>query len=90
MTIALKHNNTTIIGIYENKLDFAYSNFNFTYNEGYIKVKSKLFDCYKEKEIISTISFSKEYTEEEAINGYIRYSLKSDIKRYGINLYKLE
>ena len=91
MIIALKHNNTTIIGIYENLLDFAFSNFTFEILETkQIKITSKHFNNYKETEIISKVSYSKEYSNQETIKDYVINFLKKDIKRYGIKIFKIE
>jgi hypothetical protein len=91
MKIALKHDNTTIIGIYENLLDFAYSDFIFEILETkQIKITNKHFNNYKETEIISKVSYSKEYSNQETIKDYVINFLKKDIKRYGIKIFKIE
>lgn len=91
MIIALKHDNSTLIGIYENLLDFCYSNFNFEITtQREIKTTSKHFQNYMKKEILSTISYSKKYTKEEMIINYAKNQFKNDIKRYGIEIFKIE
>jgi hypothetical protein len=91
MITAFKHDNSTIIGIYENLLDFAYSNFTFEILETkQIKITSKHFNNYEETEIISKVSYSKEYSNQEAIKDYIINFLKKDIKRYDIRIFKIE
>lgn len=91
MIIALKHDNSTLIGIYGDLLDFYYSDFKFEITpHREIKTTSKHFEGYMIKEIVSTISYSKEYKKEEMIKYYIGNYFKNDIKRYGIKIFKSE
>lgn len=88
MVIALKNDNTTLIGCYENVVDFAFSNFNFEILETrQIKVTSKHFDSYVKKEVISTVSYSEDFSKEEMLEDYFRNYFSKDIKSYGINWY---
>ena len=92
MIIALKHNNTTLIGIYDSIAEFVESNFKVTIDKnGVVKIKSKHFENYLIKEITSGISYNlEEYTIEEALKDYSRVLLPKQVKKYGIKIYKVE
>lgn len=89
MIIALKHDNSTLIGVYENLQDFADSNFELLLNENReIEVRSRHFDMYVNKKIISAITYGKDYTDIEAVYHYVSDQFIHDIKRYGISVFK--
>jgi hypothetical protein len=90
MIILLNHDNTTVIGVYDNLLEAVLNNFTLEFTSSrQLKTTSKLFDSYINKNIISTFSYADTYTKEEAIRHYTENSLKRDIKRYGINIYQI-
>ncbi len=81
----------TVIGIYENLYDFAFSNFQFELTETRnVKVSSYIFKSYKQTEIISPVSYTTEYSEQEAIQDYIKCYFLNHIKPYSIKVYKIE
>ncbi len=88
MVIALKHNDTIIIGCYENLMDFILSNFTYEFTENrHVKVKSKHFNSYIKKEIISNVSYGKDYTKEEAVRDYFKNYFSDQLKAYDINIH---
>ena len=72
------------------------SNFSFNITEeNKINVESYLFKSYINKSYTSNNSYyigedNKDFTPEEAISDYRKHYFLNDIKKYGIEIYKIE